>query len=128
LIERLNELPRGGNLGEQLLAGSSAAAFLVEDRLAKIDALAADINVARSFDQRSDIAIALATERTKSVFLGGSAAAASGCEVTSCRHFPSFPHSPRGESNEKFLSAKGDRLNSVQLEGSGDRWQAVAVG
>ena len=65
-----------GNAGEELLAGAAAAAFLVEDRLAQLDALAADVNVARSFDQRADVAIALATERTEGVLLGGAASAA----------------------------------------------------
>ena len=50
-------------------------AFLVEDRLAELDALAADVDVAGSFDQRADVAIALAAERTEGVLLGGAAAA-----------------------------------------------------
>ena len=49
----------------------AAAPLLLEDRLAEVDALAADVNVAGPFDQRADVAIALATERTKGVFLGG---------------------------------------------------------
>ena len=63
---------------EELLARAAALAFLVEDRLAKLDALAADVDVARSFDQRADVAIALATERTEGVLLGGPAAASPG--------------------------------------------------
>ncbi len=75
--------PRRGDLGEQLLAGAAAAAFLFEDRLAQVDALAADVDVAGPFDQRSDVAIALATEGTEGVFLGGAGSAASGVEVPS---------------------------------------------
>ena len=83
LVEVLDDLPRRGDLGEQRLAGAAAAAFLLEDRLAQVDALAADVDVARPFDQRSDVAVALATEGTEGVLLGGSAAAASGVEVPS---------------------------------------------
>jgi hypothetical protein len=35
---------------EELLARASAFALLVQNRLAKLDALAADVDVARSFD------------------------------------------------------------------------------
>ena len=59
--------------GEELLGRAAAAPLLVEDRLAQLDALAADVNVAGSFDQRADVAIALATERTEGVLLRGTA-------------------------------------------------------
>jgi hypothetical protein len=36
--------------------------FLLQDRLAEVDALAADVNVAGTFHERPDIAIALAAE------------------------------------------------------------------
>jgi hypothetical protein len=53
------------DFGEEFVIGRSAALlFLIEDRLAKFDALTANINIAWPFDQRPDIAIALATERT----------------------------------------------------------------
>ena len=71
----VDDLARRGDAREQLLAGAAALAFLVEDRLAQLDALAADVDVARPFDQRADVAIALATERTEGVLLGGAAAA-----------------------------------------------------
>src|SRR5262245_32827222 len=64
-----------GDARKQLFAGSATLTFLVEDRLAKLDTLATDVDVARSFDQRSDIAITFATERTESVLLGCAAAA-----------------------------------------------------
>ena len=70
-VELDHDLARRGNLGEERLARAAAAALLVEDRLAKLDAFAADVDIARPFDQRADVAIALATERTKGVFLGG---------------------------------------------------------
>ena len=72
-----------GMLGEELLAGAAAALLLFEDRLAEVDALAADVNVAGPFHQRPHVAITLAAKRTKGVFLGGPAAAASRVEVPS---------------------------------------------
>ena len=75
-IELRNDFARAGNAREELLGSAAATTFLIENRLAQLDALAADVNVARSFDQRADIAIALATERTEGVFLGRAAAAA----------------------------------------------------
>ena len=83
LVEVFDDLPRREDLGEQRLAGAAAAAFLLEDRLAEVDALAADVDVAGPFDQRPHVAIALATERAKGVFLGRAAAAASGAEISS---------------------------------------------
>ena len=78
LVELGDNLSRTGDLGEQLLARAAAFALLVENRLAQLDTLAADVDVARSFDQRTDVAIALATERTKRVLLGRPAASSSG--------------------------------------------------
>ena len=75
---RCSTICRGvGILAEQRLAGAAAAALLFEDRLAEVDALAADVDVAGPFDQRPDVAIALAAEGAEGVFLGGAAAAAS---------------------------------------------------
>ena len=81
LVELGDDFARRGNLGEELLAGAAAAPLLLEDRLAKLDALAADVDVARSFDQRTDVAIALAAERTKGVLLRGAAAASTCVDV-----------------------------------------------
>jgi hypothetical protein len=47
---------------EEGLGPSAAALLLLENALAKINALATDVNVPRSFDQRANIAVALATE------------------------------------------------------------------
>ena len=95
LIEPGDHLAWRGDLGEGLLAGAAAAPLLLEDRLAEIDALAADVDVAGALDQRSDVAIALATERTEGVFLGGAATPSSGIEVPSRGHTHSFPQSAR---------------------------------
>ena len=93
LVEVLDDLPGRGDLGEQRLAGAAAAALLFEDRLAEVDTLAADVNVARPFDQRTDVAIALAAERAKGVLLGGAAAAPASPKITSRLHVVcSFRH------------------------------------
>jgi hypothetical protein len=70
-----HDLARRGNAGEKLFAGASAFALLIEYRLAKLDAFAADVNVARSFDQRPDVSVTLSAERTEGVLLGRSTAA-----------------------------------------------------
>ena len=80
-----------GNLGEELLAGAAPAALLLENRLAQLDALAADVDVAGSFDQRANVAIALAAKRTKCVLLGGAAAPAAAVNVPTGGHANSFP-------------------------------------
>ncbi len=74
-VEMGDDFARRGNPREQLLAAAAAASFLVENRLAKLDAFAADVNVAGAFDQRADVAIALAAERTEGVLLRRAAAA-----------------------------------------------------
>jgi hypothetical protein len=79
----LDDLAGRGDLGEERFAGPAAALFLFEDRLAQIDALAADVNVAGSFHQRADIAITLAAERTEGIFLGSATTTASSVEIPS---------------------------------------------
>jgi len=44
-VELFLDLPRGRDVGEQGLGDSSTPPFLVEDRLAKLDAFAANIDV-----------------------------------------------------------------------------------
>jgi hypothetical protein len=73
-VEMRNDFTRSGNLRKELFAGSAPASFLFEDRLAELDAFAADIDIAGPFDQGSYIAIALSTKRTERVFFGGAAA------------------------------------------------------
>ena len=70
----LLDLARRGDVGEELSCWCRGASFLVEDRLAQLDALAADVDVARPFDQRADVAIALAAERTEGVAVAAGAA------------------------------------------------------
>jgi hypothetical protein len=43
--------------------------LLFEDRLAQLDALAADIDVVGSFDKRTDLTVTLSAERTTGVLL-----------------------------------------------------------
>jgi hypothetical protein len=62
VVELGNEFAWRGNASEKLLARAAAPAFLFEDRLAELNALAADVNVAGTFDQGTDVAIALATK------------------------------------------------------------------
>ena len=76
LIQVADDLAGGRNLGKRLFARPAAAAFLIQDRLAQVDALAAGVDVAGAFDQGTDVAITLATEGTEGVFLRSPAAAA----------------------------------------------------
>ena len=50
------------DVGEEGLGNAAAAFLLVDDRLAELDTFAADVDVARSFDQGADVAVALAAE------------------------------------------------------------------
>jgi hypothetical protein len=90
LAQLFHDFTRRGNPREQLLAGAASFAFLVEDRLAKFDAFAANVDIARSFDQWSDISIALATERTERV-LFGCAAAACAADIPARGHYKLLP-------------------------------------
>jgi hypothetical protein len=78
-----DDLAWGRDLAERELAGASPAALLIEDRLAEVNTLAADIYVAGAFDEGADIAVTLSAERAEGVFLDGAAAPASGGEVAS---------------------------------------------
>ena len=70
LIEVADDLSGRRNGSEELLARAAPPLLLIQDRLAEVDALAADVDVARSLDQRAHVAVALATERTEGVLLG----------------------------------------------------------
>src|SRR5207253_6444133 len=84
-VEVLDDLAGSGDFAEQLLRPAAAALLLVENRLAQLDALSADVNVARPFHQGADLAITFAAERTIRVFLAGRAAIPGG-EVFTRRH------------------------------------------
>ncbi len=83
LIELGDDLPRCKHFVEKRLAGASSPAFLFKDGLAKIDAFAANVDVARPLYQGSDVAIAFATEGAESVFFGGACSTTPAIEVTS---------------------------------------------
>ena len=117
LVELRHDLARRGDAREELLARAAAFAFLVEDRLAKLDALAADVDVARSFDQRADVAIALATERTERVLFGGSAAA---CAAD----IPARGHRKLLPGRRRFARThRANRLSPVDPKVSLARWR-----
>src|SRR5438552_1130066 len=85
LIELRNDLAGRGDAGEERFRRAAAALFLFQNRLAQVDTLAADVNVAGPFDERANVAVALATERTEGVLLGR-AGAASAAQVLSSGH------------------------------------------
>src|SRR4051794_27884685 len=91
LIELRHDFAWRGDARKELLAGSASFAFLVEDALAKLDALAADVDVARSFNERTDVSIALTTERTERVFFSSAAAACSAADVPARWHAKLLP-------------------------------------
>ncbi len=69
-IELFLELARGRDIGEERLGHAAPLALLVEDLLAESDAVAADVDISRTFDEWTDVAIAFAAERAIGVFLG----------------------------------------------------------
>jgi hypothetical protein len=60
--------------------------FLIQNGLTEFNALAANVNIAWSLDQRTNIAIAFATKGTESVLFGG-ATAAGACVPAACHDF-----------------------------------------
>jgi hypothetical protein len=72
LIEMIHDVPRCRNLIEELLGRPATLGFLIENRLAKLDAFTTNIDVARTLYEGPDIAVALSTERAKRIFLGRS--------------------------------------------------------
>jgi hypothetical protein len=73
LVEVRDDLPGRRNRSEELLARAATTLLLVEDRLAQLDAFAADVDVTRALDQRPHVPVALATERAEGVLLGRAA-------------------------------------------------------
>ena len=86
IVQMGDDFARRGNSREELLAAAAAAAFLVEDRLAKLDAFAANVNIAGPFDQRPDVAIALSAKRTESVLLRRATPASSQINIATRGH------------------------------------------
>ena len=83
-VELLLDLARRGDVGEERLGDAAPLPLLVEDRLAELDAVAADVDVAGTFHQGTDIAVALAAERAVGILLGAARGSRSSC----ChRHF-----------------------------------------
>ena len=69
-----------GMLDDGGFGAAAALLLLVDDRLAELDALAADVDVAGPFDERADVAVALAAEGAVGV-----AVAAGGAGRLACR-------------------------------------------
>src|SRR5271165_4340724 len=69
-VELILDLARSRNIREERLGHTAAATLLVEDRLAELDAFAADVDVSGSFDQGAHVTKALATKRAVGVLLG----------------------------------------------------------
>jgi hypothetical protein len=90
LIELSHDFSGGGNPVEEGLGAAAATLLLFQDALAKFDAFTTDVNVPRSFNQRADIAIALATERAEGIFLRGTRPSAPSTQIFSCGHGHSF--------------------------------------
>src|SRR5687768_16064320 len=80
-VQLPRDLARGRNLGEELLAGAPAASLLLQDGLAQLDALAANVDVSGSLDQRANVPVTLPAKRAEGVLLGGTAAAAASSQV-----------------------------------------------
>ena len=85
IVELRDNLAGGRNLVEEGPRRAPPALLLVENRLAKLNAFPTDVHIARSFDERSDIAVAFAAERTIGVLLA-SGGSVSGAEVFSGGH------------------------------------------
>src|SRR5262249_41041079 len=73
-VELFLDLPGGRDIGKERFRHAAAAPLLVEDRLAQLAAIAANVDVAWTFHKGSDIAVTLTAERAVSVFLGASGA------------------------------------------------------
>ena len=62
LIELFLDRARRRRVRRDRPGGAATAFFLIDDRLAQFDAFAADVDVARSFDEGADIAVALSAK------------------------------------------------------------------
>ena len=89
------------NFIEELARVASALALLIEDRLAKVDAFATDVNVAGAFDERTHITVALAAKRTVGVLFAGGGTASGGVEIFTRGHALSFAARSPGDSVDR---------------------------
>jgi hypothetical protein len=101
LVEVVDDLPRRRNVGEELFRGAAATALLVEDRLAKVDALAADIDVFGPLDERADVAVTFAAKGTVGVLLAGYTALPGG-EIFTGGHSSSFSVADRARTTADY--------------------------
>src|SRR5262249_46633746 len=106
LIEFVFDGARRRNVGDQTLVHAAAALLLVDDGLAQLDALAADIHVAGPLDERADVAVALAAKGAEGVAIaagiaGGAAAAVAWAHIFR-RHALSFTASPHRDSRAAY--------------------------
>src|SRR5262245_5553078 len=86
LIELRDDLFRRRDAGEERLRRSATALLLLQNRLAQVDTLAADVNVAWPLDERTYVAVALAAKRTEGVFLRGARPTTPSGQVLTCGH------------------------------------------
>src|SRR5207244_6784358 len=67
LVQLVLNRPRRRDVGDERLSGAAAALLLVDDRLAQLDAFAANVDVVRPLDERADVPITLAAKRAVGV-------------------------------------------------------------
>jgi hypothetical protein len=85
-----HDLAGRGDAVEERLGAAAAALLLVQDRLAQVDALATDVNVAGPLDERTYVAVALAAEGAEGVLFRGARATTPSAQIFSCGHVVSF--------------------------------------
>src|SRR5262249_32742810 len=74
LVELLLDGAGRRDVGQQRFGAAAAAFFLIDDRLAQLDALATNVHVARPFDEGTDVAVTVAAKRTVGVAIAARAA------------------------------------------------------
>ena len=87
LVEFFLDVAGGRDVGEQALGAAAPAFFLVDDRLAQLDAFAADVDVARALDEGADVAVTFAAEGTIGVAVAARAAGRLASSSASARVF-----------------------------------------
>ncbi len=69
-IKLILDFPGSRDIREERFGNTPPAPFLVENRLAELNAFATDVDIAGTFDERTDVAETLAAKRAIGVFLG----------------------------------------------------------